>query len=141
MYPGKHAATHPETGQVVTYAELEARTNRPWRTCCALAVCAASITTPSSWKTIRATSRPAAPARAAASHGVALLGDEATAGEIIHERLIDRRALELEVVAVSATRPAPTARALPPKPVDQRGPFWTPIWRAPLTVDILQVWN
>ncbi len=29
--------------------------------------------------------------------------------------------------AVSATRPAPTARALPPKRVDQRGPFWVPI--------------
>ena len=28
---------------------------------------------------------------------------------------------------VSATPTAPTARALPPKPVVQRGPFWTPI--------------
>src|SRR3954452_24646336 len=33
-------------------------------------------------------------------HGVALLGDEAAAGEIVHERLVDRRALELEVVEV-----------------------------------------
>src|ERR1700688_213969 len=30
-------------------------------------------------------------------HGVALLGDESAAGEIVDERLVDRRALELEV--------------------------------------------
>ena len=34
-------------------------------------------------------------------HGVALLGDEATAGEVVHERLIDRRTLEL---AMARTR-------------------------------------
>ena len=33
-------------------------------------------------------------------HGVALLGDEAAADEVVHERLIDRGALELEVVEV-----------------------------------------
>ena len=32
-------------------------------------------------------------------------------------------------------RPAPTARALPPKHVDQRGPFWTPI-RGPVPMPI-----
>src|ERR1700704_1902502 len=29
-------------------------------------------------------------------HGIALVGDEAAAGEVVHERLVDRRALELE---------------------------------------------
>ena len=43
-------------------------------------------------------------AGAADQHGVALRGDEATAGEIVHERLIDRRALELEVVEVLGER-------------------------------------
>ena len=43
-------------------------------------------------------------AGAADQHGVALLGDEATAGEIVHERLVDRRALELEVVEVLGER-------------------------------------
>src|SRR5262249_2776879 len=33
-------------------------------------------------------------------HDVALLGDEAAAGEVVHERLVDRRALEAEVVEV-----------------------------------------
>src|SRR5271163_2500632 len=33
-------------------------------------------------------------------HGVALLGDEVSAGEIVDERLVDGRALELEVVEV-----------------------------------------
>ena len=42
-------------------------------------------------------------AGAADQHGVAQLGDEASAGEIVHERLIDRRALELEVVEVLAS--------------------------------------
>jgi hypothetical protein len=37
-------------------------------------------------------------------HRVALLGDEAAAGEIIDERLIDRRALELEVFEVFGER-------------------------------------
>jgi DNA replication protein DnaC/very-short-patch-repair endonuclease len=37
--------------------------------------------------------------------------------------------------AVSATRPAPTARALPPNPADQGGPFWTPI-RGPVPTPI-----
>src|SRR6478672_11616324 len=37
-------------------------------------------------------------------HGVALLGDESAAGEIVDERLIDRRALELEVVEVLGER-------------------------------------
>src|SRR6185437_15287621 len=32
-------------------------------------------------------------------------------------------------------RPAPTARALPPKLVDQRGPFWVPI-RGPIPTPI-----
>src|SRR5262245_3172230 len=36
-------------------------------------------------------------AGAADQHDVALLGDEATAGEIVDERLVDRRAVELEV--------------------------------------------
>ena len=43
-------------------------------------------------------------AGAADQHGVALLGDEATAGEVTDERLIDRRALELEVVDVLGER-------------------------------------
>ena len=33
-------------------------------------------------------------------HDVALLGDESAAGEIVDERLVDRRAIELEVVDV-----------------------------------------
>src|SRR5436853_7310379 len=33
-------------------------------------------------------------------HGVALLSDEAAAGEIVDERLVDRRALELEDIEV-----------------------------------------
>src|ERR1700694_6027636 len=37
-------------------------------------------------------------------HGVALLGDESAAGEIVDERLLDRRALELEVVEVLGER-------------------------------------
>src|SRR6478752_5658953 len=36
-------------------------------------------------------------ASAADQHDVALLGDEAAAGEIVDERLVDRRAVELEV--------------------------------------------
>ena len=39
-------------------------------------------------------------AGAADEHDVALLGDEAAAGEIIDERLIDRRAFELEVIEI-----------------------------------------
>ena len=37
-------------------------------------------------------------------HGVALLGDEAATGEVMHERLVDRRVLELEVVEVLGER-------------------------------------
>src|SRR3954454_20441389 len=37
-------------------------------------------------------------------HGVALLGDEAAAGEVVDECLVDRRALELEVVEVLGER-------------------------------------
>src|ERR1700704_1020326 len=37
-------------------------------------------------------------------HGVALLGDEAAAGEVVDERLVDRRSLELEVVEVFGQR-------------------------------------
>jgi hypothetical protein len=37
-------------------------------------------------------------------HGIALLGDEAAAGEVVHKRLVDRRALELEVGEVLAER-------------------------------------
>jgi hypothetical protein len=37
-------------------------------------------------------------------HGIALLGDEAAAGEVVHERLVDRRALELEVGEVLGER-------------------------------------
>ena len=37
-------------------------------------------------------------------HGIALLGDEAAAGEVVHERLVDRRALELEVGEILGER-------------------------------------
>ena len=37
-------------------------------------------------------------------HGIALLGDEATAGEIIDERLVDWRTLEVEVIEVLGER-------------------------------------
>jgi hypothetical protein len=37
-------------------------------------------------------------------HSVALLGDEAAASKVIHERLIDRGALELEVIEVLGER-------------------------------------
>src|SRR5436189_4464183 len=37
-------------------------------------------------------------------HGIALLGDEAAASEVIHERLVDRRTLELEVVEILGER-------------------------------------
>src|SRR5262245_63064878 len=37
-------------------------------------------------------------------HGVALLGDEAAAGEVVDEGLVDRRTLELEVVEVLGER-------------------------------------
>ena len=43
-------------------------------------------------------------AGAADQHDVALLGDEAAAGEIIDKRLIDRRAVELEVGDVLCKR-------------------------------------
>ena len=43
-------------------------------------------------------------AGSADKHGVALLGDEAAAGEIANERLVDRRALEGEVVEVLGER-------------------------------------
>jgi len=37
-------------------------------------------------------------------HGIALLGDEVPAGKVVHERLVDRRALELEVGEVLGKR-------------------------------------
>jgi hypothetical protein len=37
-------------------------------------------------------------------HGVALLGDESAAGEVVDERLVDRRSLELEVVEILGKR-------------------------------------
>lgn len=37
-------------------------------------------------------------------HDIALLGDEAAAGQVIDQRLVDRRALELEVVEVLGER-------------------------------------
>src|SRR5262249_21600149 len=37
-------------------------------------------------------------------HGVALLGEESAAGEVVHEGLVDRRARELEVVEVLGER-------------------------------------
>src|SRR3954452_6793423 len=37
-------------------------------------------------------------------HGIALLGDEAAAGEVADERLVDRRALELEDVEIFGKR-------------------------------------
>jgi hypothetical protein len=43
-------------------------------------------------------------AGAADQHGVALLGDEAAAGEVMHQRLFDRRARELEAVEVLGER-------------------------------------
>jgi hypothetical protein len=43
-------------------------------------------------------------AGSADQYGIALLGDEASAGEVIDERLVDWRALELEVVEVLGER-------------------------------------
>ena len=43
-------------------------------------------------------------AGSADQNGVALLGDEVAAGEVAHQRLVDRRALELEVVEVLGKR-------------------------------------
>src|ERR1700740_1812941 len=43
-------------------------------------------------------------AGAADQHHVALLGDEAAAGEIVDERLVDRRAVELEVSNILGKR-------------------------------------
>jgi hypothetical protein len=37
-------------------------------------------------------------------HGVALRGDESDAGEVVDERLVDRRAIELEVVEILGER-------------------------------------
>src|SRR5665213_3427627 len=37
-------------------------------------------------------------------HGIALLGDEATAGEVIDQRLVDWRTLEVEVIEVLGER-------------------------------------
>lgn len=37
-------------------------------------------------------------------HGIALLGDEATAGEVIDERLVDRRILKLEAIEILGKR-------------------------------------
>src|SRR3954452_18620120 len=45
-----------------------------------------------------------ASAGAADQHDVALLGDEAAGGEVVHERLVDRRALEPEAVDVLGER-------------------------------------
>ena len=42
--------------------------------------------------------------RTADQHDVALLGDEATTSEVIHERLVDRRVFELEVIEVLGER-------------------------------------
>ena len=41
---------------------------------------------------------------AADQHGVALLGDEAAAGEVIDQRLVDRCALEQEVLKILGER-------------------------------------
>jgi hypothetical protein len=41
---------------------------------------------------------------AADQHGIALLCDEATTSEVVHERLVDGRALELEVIEVLGER-------------------------------------
>ena len=43
-------------------------------------------------------------AGSANEHGIALLGDEATASEVIDERLIDWRALKVEVIEVLGER-------------------------------------
>ena len=40
------------------------------------------------------------PVQSRRQHGVALLCDEAAAGEIVDERLVDRRTFELEVIEV-----------------------------------------
>src|SRR5258708_9463146 len=37
-------------------------------------------------------------------HGIALLGDEAAGGEVMYERLVDRRAFELELGEILAER-------------------------------------
>jgi hypothetical protein len=47
----------------------------------------------------------------AGQHDVALLGDEAAGGEIPHQRLVDRRALELEVGEVVGKRQLGRSRA------------------------------
>ena len=78
---------------------------RPWRP---------ARVSASSWLT-RSTvvkKRPRRPARmqlramaiSAYEHDVALLGDEAAAGEIANERLVDRRVLEGEVVEILGER-------------------------------------
>src|SRR5271166_6697180 len=51
-------------------------------------------------------------AGSADEHGVALLGDEAAAGEIANERLVDRRVLEHEVVEVFGEKPPDQVRGL-----------------------------
>jgi hypothetical protein len=43
-------------------------------------------------------------AGSADQNGIALVGDESTAGEVAHQRLIDWRALELEVIEVLGER-------------------------------------
>ena len=45
-----------------------------------------------------------ASAGAADQHDIALLGDEATAGKVVDERLVNRRTLELEVIEVLGER-------------------------------------
>jgi hypothetical protein len=43
-------------------------------------------------------------AGSANQHGIALLGEESAAGEIAHQRLVDRRAVELEVFKILGER-------------------------------------
>ena len=43
-------------------------------------------------------------AGSADQNGIALLGDEATSGEVVDERLVDRRALELEDIEIFGER-------------------------------------
>jgi hypothetical protein len=51
-----------------------------------------------------ASKRRAIPAGVPKRDGLALLGEESAAGEVTHQRLIDRRAVELEVADVRGER-------------------------------------